>query len=735
MCCLLVLVWGGGVISSPAQAVDPLKWVDPFIGVDRDGNVFPGACLPFSLVRLGPDTEVPQTTSGYQSGRPVIGFSHTRTSGTGGRGRYGNVLVTPQVGPLDLVNISSPTTNEKAEAGYYSVLLSRFGVKAELTQTARCGMHRYIFPASEEARILINACAARNTIKLPQASCRCLDGSVHIVSDRMVEGMGKFKGGWGNDSTFEVFFVAEFDRPFASSNVWENGRALDAAAAKGDKCGAIASFKTKAGDQIGLRVGVSFSSLENARNFLRETEGKTFDQVKNETQDQWRQHLNKIQVEGGSDAERKLFYTSLYRTVVMPTDLSGDNPLWKSDAPHFWDYYCLWDTFHCANSLYTLIAPEQHAAMIQSLIDIYQHRGWIPDAWTGGDFAAIQGGSNGDAVLGEAILKELKGVDARLAYEAIRKDATVNSPDGNTRGRYLDPYLKYGYLPAQSATSPSIVSCPTSRTLEYAYDDFCIALAARKLGNNEDYEKFKNQSLCAFNLYSPKIKFFWAKNEAGQWLEGFGPGLYNYSGRGPYYEGTPWQYSFSVPQDVQGLINRLGGVEKLVERLDNFFDGDFYSQGNEPDLLAPWLYTYAGRPDKNVDRVRAILNKNYKPIRSGLPGNDDAGTMSAWYVFGAMGFYPNAGQDVYLMSSPLFSKVIIVLGGGKKFVITANHLSPENKYIQSATLNGKPWDQAWFRHADIVDGAEMVLEMGNKPSGWGTKRPFPPSISQPLAGM
>lgn len=714
--------------AAESAAADPLRSVDPFIGVDGGGNLLPEACLPFSMVRLGPDT-VHAGPSAYQTGQPMLGFSHNHLSGTGGKGRFCNVRITPQMGALDLTNIASLLTDEQAEPAYYSAVFQRNRVKAELTLSERCGVHRYTFPATNTARVLIDVSSTWITeVKKGQATY-CTAAAGKITSDRAVEGSATCHGGWGNDASHTVYFAAEFDRPFAAFGTWKGQTATPGSKdTDGKQCGVYVEFKTKAGEQIGLRVGISYVSPENARKNLAQTSGRTFDQVKAGGQQKWRDFLGKIQVQGGTEAERKLFYTSLYRTVVMPTDVTGENPRWQSGEPHFWDFYTFWDTFHCNNSLYALIIPEREVDIIRCVLDIYRHRGWLPDAWVAGDYASVQGGINADTVIADAVVKGLKGFDLKVAYEAVKKDATEPSDNSDKFGRAAE-YFTLGYLPCQTLDAGNKPSVPTSRTLEYAMNDFAVAQVARAVGQTADAEKFTKQSLSGFNLFNPETKFFWAKDRQGKWLDGFDPQLSRRSWVGPFYEGTPWQYACYVNHDIQGLINRHGGKDKFLASLDRFFDGNYYNPGNEPDLLCPWLYTYVGRPDRNVDRVRTLLAKEYRPSRSGWPGNDDAGTMSAWYVFGAMGFFPNAGQDVYLMSSPLFSRITLRLGNGKAFDITARNLSPANRYIQSATLNGKPWDKGWFRHQDIAQGAKLVLEMGPSPSGWGTKAEPPPSVS------
>jgi predicted alpha-1,2-mannosidase len=710
---------------------DPLHWVDPFIGVDSGGNTFPGACLPFSMVRLSPDTLPPQSTAGYVSRAPILGFSHTHTSGTGGGGRYGNFLVTPQTGPIRLKDLAAAKADEVAEPGYYAVTLAGSGVRAEMTCTSRCGMHRYTFPVDQTARLLLKVTATRNTRS--RGDARVMASEARIVSDRRIEGFVTTKGGWGNTTPYTTWFVAEFDRPFTASGIWRDENIVpggkETGGTEGTEAGVYAEFRVRAKEPIGLRVGISFSRLENARKHLAQTERQNFDSVRRKAQDEWRRYLSKIRIDGGTAEQRTLFYTGLYHSVVMPTDITGDNPRWESDEPHFWDFYTLWDTVRCTNSLYTLIYPERQSEIVRCFLDIYRHRGWLPDAWIAGDFGNIQGGTNADTVIADSIVKGIGGFDREVAYRAVRKDATSLLGDGYKFGRFPE-YRTRGWLPfGTPAPGQKPNNLSSSRTLEYAANDFSVAQIARSVGQNDDAERFTRQSQNAFHLFNPETKFFWAKDASGRWIDGFDAAKRMDSGSGPFYEGSAWHYATYVPHDMEGLIQRHGGARNFEAFLDRLFDTDQYLAGNEPDLLTPWLYTYVNRPAKNGDRVRAILARFYHAARNGLPGNDDVGAMSSWYIFGAMGFYPNVGQDVYLIGSPLFPKTVMELGNGKTFTLRAKGVSEQNRYIQSATLNGKPWNKGWFQHRDIAPGAILHLEMGPKPSDWGTAGPPPPSVT------
>lgn len=737
--------------------IDPLKYVDPFIGVDGHGNVFPGAALPFSMVNLSPDVTRTDSPGGYSSNVPIVGFSHNHMSGMGVKRGFGNLLVLPQVGKI-VLNDSAAIKDEVASPGYYAANLVESGIRAELTVSAKSGVHQYTFPKGETPRIMINVSST-----MIGSSSKCVASEAKFISDRVAEGQASFESPYGT-SKYTIFFVAEFDKPIAATGGWQGNNILESVKnVSGSKTGLFAEFYMPNGGTVGLQIGVSYMSIENARKNLAVTKGKSFEKNKLAAENIWRNYLNKIKIEGGTEAQRKLFYTGLYRTVLVPADVTGEVQGWDPKVPHFWHIYCIWDTYITSSPLYTLIVPEKQVDLIRCLVSIQQKYGWLPDSWYANDYTHIQGGTHADIVIGDAFVKDLKGFDREAAYAAIRKNATEPGPNGREKGRYPE-YFTLGYLPyhqperymtnglydsrkhSQTSTNPS------SRTVEYSRNDYAVALAAKVLGIKDDYEKFKKQSMNGWKIWNPETKFFWGKDEKGKfvngyfdtgynnnsnkWIYGFNPEHYPHTWAPPFYEGSAWAYAFSMQHDVNGLIQRHGGKQEFLKFIDRYFDEtkpdgrrvNHHDPGNEPSFLTPWLHTYVGRPDKNVDRVQYQLAKDYKPTRKGLPGNDDGGAMSSMYVFATMGFMPVAGQDIYLMGSPLFSEITMQLDKGKKFVIKTKNLSPENKYVQKATLNGKNWDKAWFQHKDIINGAVLVLEMGAKPSEWGTTI-LPPSAS------
>lgn len=719
-----------GVAGSRNPGSGPLtSFADPFVGVDGGGNTVPGPQLPFGFVNLSPDT-TPMETSGYTSSGRIVGFSHTHVTGTGGGSKYGNFLTTPVVGEVRLADLASGKADETASPGYYEVMLTRHGIKAELTTTRLVGMHRYTFPPSKQAQVLIDGCSIIR-MRGPEIQVP-VDCVVRVLPPNRIEGTGHFDGGW-NLSPYTLHFSAEFNRPFSAFGTWvEEKMKRGAAVAQGKKVGAFVTFDTSADPVLLLRVGVSFIGAQKARdNIESEIPDWNFDRVRQEAETEWERVLGRIQVEGGTEAERKIFYTALYRAHCMPHDLTGENAWWASNEPHYEDYDTLWDTFRTLHPLLTLIQPERQRDMVRSLVDTYVHTGWLPDSRIAGANGRTQGGSNGDVLLADALVKDLKGIDYARAYEALVKDAEVDSPRPLFEGREVAEYKRLGYLSMNSTRS-------ASRTVEYAYDDFCIAQVAERLGRQDDYQRYLKRSGNWANLWDKSNRCIRPRYADGRWLEHFSP-THDYPDRrfsfweAPLYEGNGWQYATYVPHDVQGLINRLGGDEGFVTWLDEFFGRGVYNPGNEPDILAPYMYIHAGRLDRTAERVRHLLATQYKTGRAGLPGNDDAGTMSAWFVWGAIGLYPNAGQPYYYIGSPIFRRSQLELGGGRSFVVEAPETSSVNLYVQSAELNGKRLGRAWLRHAEVAGGGRLLLHMGPKPSAWG-KQERPPSVSPPGNG-
>jgi predicted alpha-1,2-mannosidase len=726
-----------------------LSYVDPLVGSLNGGNTTPGAQVPFGFISLGPDTsstDFKGFTNGYNPAAEMTGFSYTHESGTGGESKYGNFRVTPTVGDLSPRNLMFPWRDEKAEPGYYAVSAGRpeQQVRIELTATRLVGYSRYTFPANAKANLLLDV-SSRIRMRggnsaVPSTPQSATDGAVAITDPRHAEGFIRITGGW-NPNPYTLYFAAEFSRDAIDSGTWDQDRVYPGRnQASGidqtprtmesyrNQLGAYFTFDPTHDTVVEMRLAVSFIDTAQAKQTLAAEKILSFDDVRRRASQQWADVLAKIDVTGGTEKQRSIFYTALYRSHVMPHDLTGENAWWQSDAPHYEDFYTLWDTFRTLHPLFTLIEPRRQSAMIQSLLDTYTHTGWVPDARIAGANGMTQGGSNGDVLLADALAKHLPGIDARLAYEAVRKDAEVGASSDRAwyEGRQLDDWKRLGYMSLSYQRS-------ASRTLEYAADDYSVATIAHLLGKEDDAQHFLATSANWKNLWDTKLRCIHPRYADGTFLENFEcDHLYPDSlllwWDAPFYEGSSTQYSTYVPQDFDTLVNLLGGKEAAARWFDRLFDRQLYTQGNEPDLLAPYTYIFLGRQDRTAERVRAILAHEYDTGRAGLPGNDDAGTMSSWYIWSSVGLYPLAGQPIYFIGSPVFNTITIHLEGGKSFFIRAINNSSSAKYVQGAELNGKPLHRAWLTHSELVAGGRLTLHMATTPSHWDTE-PAPSGVA------
>ncbi|MCB0746651.1 MAG: glycoside hydrolase family 92 protein [Ignavibacteriae bacterium] len=470
-----------------------------------------------------------------------------------------------------------------------------------------------------------------------------------------------------------------------------------------------------------------------------------FNKELQETCNKWEALLNKIEIEGTRD-QKIMFYTALYHTMLMPVDRTGENPLWTASLPYYDDFYAIWDTFRSSHPLITLIDPARQADIVNAMLNIYKYDGYLPDARSGNSNGRTQGGSNAEVMIADAFVKGLGGIDYGLALKAMLKDA-MYPPGGNGekegRGGLTD-YNSLGYV------SSRFVRAGT-RTVEYAYNDYCLAQVAKGKKRKGEYQRFIKQSDNWTNLWrdiedNGSRGFIMPRDPSGKWIDSIQcdvtEGRYNFVKYTPltnewpicicwwcgfFYEATSWEYSFYAPHDIPQLIEKSGGKAAFHKRLDTFFDNGYYNVGNEPSFLTSMLYHWIGRPDLSSQRTRAIIDENYNSTRNGIPGNDDSGAMSSWLAFHMMGLYPNAGQPYYLLTAPYFKETKIKLDQGKEFIMVAEDLSNKNVYIKSAKLNNKPFNQAWIDHQDIINGGKLVFEMTDKPSDWGNSI-LPPTI-------
>jgi predicted alpha-1,2-mannosidase len=734
--------------ANAQQHAPPLSsYVDPFIGVDWGGNTFVGSAVPFGMVKLGPDMETfdhRPSGFGYSSDGVILGFSHTHLSGA--QGKYGNILVQPVTGPVTPGKLGSPREAEQASPGYYSAMLTRYGVRAEVSSTRRTGIHRYTFPATQEAHLTLDIehCLSRGN-RQGWEDQHFNGGEVHIVSPLEIAGFGSYSGGWNRGGEYRVYFDLVTDAPVRASHTWTGGSitdAKDASVSTEMPLGAILDFSTRASEAVHVKVGISFVSVEQARaNLASEMPGFDLDAARRAVLAQWKTQLQTIHLRGATLSQMRQIYTALYHTMLMPVDRTGENPLWQSGEPYYDDYYAIWDTFRTSAPLLTLIAPERERDLVRSLLNIYQHEGYMPDARSGNITGRTQGGSNTDVMVADASVKHLPGIDYKVALKAMIQNAEVQPQDTQKEGRGgVADYNRLGYVTVGDERAGS-------RTVEYANDDFSIAEVACGLDEHDIATKYLARSHNFENLWDPKLTqgadvnerakrsvpgfsgFLRPRNTDGSWAAP------NSILRGSwwtfFYEGDEWTYSLYAPQDTKRIVELAGGSKEFTRRLDYIFSRGHYDVSNEPGFMLPMLYLWAGRPDRTADVLRLTLEKDFADTRAGIPGNDDSGAMSSWLIFNTLGLYPVAGQDVYLLGSPAVPDASIAVGNGKTLHIVAHGAGADglNRYIQSATLNGKPLNKAWFRHADIVNGGELELQMGSAPSEmWGKTIP-PPSAS------
>jgi predicted alpha-1,2-mannosidase len=612
--------------------------------------------------------------------------------------------------------------DETASPGYYSVILKPAGIKAELTSTARTGFHRYTYPAGEKSIMLIDAGSVIQPPLWTQDHNGCppssIGGYVEKISETEIVGRGDYKGGWGHTYPYSVFFYARTGKPIRSCNAKTATGFTSRSRADGSGSSIVLNFgKEKC---VELQVGISYVSVAKARASVDREIGKcSFEEIRKSAENEWEQMLSRIQVEGGTAEQRRIFYTLFTRLVCMPSDLGIDDEFgqWNSGKRHFTDFYCLWDSVRNANSLLTLLAPEIEVDQLNCLLDVADKTGWLPDAWIAGHSAHAQGGSSADILICEAALKGLKGIDYGKALLQMRKNNEVMSPDPYMVGRYLEDYSKLGYL------STNVRLNCVSRTLEYAYQDWCIGRLAEHVGQKDVAKRYYKSSKNCWNLWKDDIRQFAPKRPDGQWAEPFDPAhmLLPDCWNDPYfYEGKSWQWSFNVQHDFAELVKHHGGSEGFIAHLDTFFEKKLY-YSKETMLHIPCLYHYAGRPDKSVERVRWAMKEFFSTKRNGLADNEDMGCQSAFYMCSAMGLYPLMGQDIYWLIAPIFEKIDIRLNDKNSLRIETEFETPGAIYITSAELNGKPLDRAWLRHGEIAKGGILKYRVSVKPGNWGVK--------------
>jgi len=765
---VLIVLFIAGIFGTSFAGINPTSYVNPFIGTDDHGHTFPGAALPGGLVQLSPDTGIKgwDWCSGYHySDSTIMGFSHLHRSGMGA-GDWGDILLMATTGKLKVEPGTKENPGEgyqskfshqeeKASPGYYSVTLKDYRIKAELTVSERAGFHRYTFPKSDASHILIDMQHGIGD--------KCTDAQVKIVNNTEIEG---HRASNGFVKKQNVYFCAKFSKPFSSFGTWaKNNIKTGSKEESGTNIGAYIDYVTSENEVVEVKVGISYTSIAQARlNLDTEIPQWNFDQVKEAAKTKWNKALAKIEIEldktnDAKSAKQKLetFYSALYHSLLFPatfSDVDGkymglDNLIHTAKGFTYRSDFSLWDTFRAEMPLLTLVEPVRSNDAVNTMIAQYQQGGWLPTPQQfGNSYTNDMIGDHPVVVILDAYRKGIKNFDLQKAYEAVRKNAMETPPvDHRSRGRIgLEYYLKLGYVPYNKIRES------VSRTLEYAFNDWCVAQLAKEAGKMDDYGMFMKRASNYKNIIDLTTGFARPKNSEGKWLEPFDPKFVGQGDDRHYTEANAWQYTLFVPHDVKGMIQLTGGRKNFVAKLDTLFTTSSeikstvaditgligqYAHGNEPGHHTVYLYNYAGAPWRTQYMARNVMDSLYHSGPAGLCGNEDMGQMSAWYVLSAMGFYPVApGQNVYSIGSPEFSKVTIHLdksfGNAGKFVIETRNNSRENKYIQSATLNGKPFNKPWFDHSEIKNGGTLIFSMGAEPNkSWGSEESAaPPSMTK-----
>jgi len=660
---ITILVLGAFVTLGMANNKEPVDYVNPFIGTDATslpapwgayGGTYPGAVVPSGMIQLTPETrEAGEPRGYYYKDKRIRYFSfvdHKSGYPSGSSGDIHMMPITEEIVEAEKDYSSSFSHGkETASPGYYMVTLQDYNIKTEFTTTERAGLCRFIFPKTNNSNILI----------------------------------------------FDFFI--EFSKPFESYGAFKDG--------------IFVHYNTSENEVILAKIGVSTVSINGARkNLEAEIPDWDFDRVQTEAKESWNRELKKIEVEGGTEDQKVIFYTALYHSLLLPyidTDVSGEYRGRDGKVHMAEDYihYCgfsPWDTFRSEHPLLTLLFPGKERDIIRSLIDVYEQTGWLPTGPMTGNHAI--------PIIVDSYLKGITDFNIEEAYQAMRK-SLIGPPFGRED---IASFLKFGYVPAEKNRS-------VTKTLEYAYNDWVLAHFAEIRNQEEDYSRLIKRAHYYRNIFKSSERFMVARNKDGSWAIG------------GYAEGNKWTYSCFVLHDVQGLINLMGGRKAFTEKLERCFEEGHYNHDNEPPLHYAYLFDYAGMPWKTQKYVRKVMAKSYTTEPGGLPGNDDLGALSSWYVFSAMGFYPVCpGRPSYEIGSPIFRKVTIHLSNGKDFVIEAHNVSGENKYIQSATLNSKSLNRPWIAHSEIVNGGTLTFQMGPQPNKeWGSAPEVaPPSMTE-----
>lgn len=710
---LLVFYSTYALSQTTLKPVDYTSYVNPFVGTAGFGHTFPGACVPFGLIQVGPETGNAdwKYCAGYQYNDSCVnGFSQTRLNGTGCLD-LGDILMLPFTGEPNKGEYKSKIdkTTEIAKPGYYSVFLSSFGVKVEMTASSHVAIHHYQYPKGKSARLMIDF-QSNQTGKLSTFQDHVLDAQVSFENENTISGFSHTNS-WVERT---YYYVITFNKSYRKKTLLPNRNIHERAPRY------ILDFDLENGEELMVKVSMSSINIDGARkNLNTEIRNWDFENVYQQAKDSWNKELSKIEIVG--DKEKKaMFYTSLYRLFIQPNNIAD------LDQKPYYSTLSLWDTYRAAHPLYTLVSPERVDGMVESLLHQYDKQGFLPIWALWGEETYCMIGNHSVPVIVDAYLKGFKGFDAERAYAAVKSSLTKNHKNSE-----WDIYMKYGYYPFDLTKIESV-----SRTLESAYDDYCAAQFAKALGKTEDYNYFTARSAFYKTLFDPTTKLMRAKDSKGNWRTPFNSFSLSHADTsgGDYTEGNAWQYTWHVQHDIPGLIKLMGGQENFVSKLDSLFKFEptqvgegvvsdvtgligQYAHGNEPSHHVAYLYAVAGKPWRTEELVNEICKTKYISTVDGLCGNDDCGQMSAWYIFSALGFYPvNPCGGEYVIGAPQFQKAVLKLPLGKFFTVEASNFTKENIYVQSIELNGKPYHNRIIMHQDILNGGTLRFKMGSTPS-------------------
>lgn len=745
----LLTIIGAALISLGVQAQEPVDWVDPFIGTTNFGTTNPGALRPQGMMSVVPfnvmgsdinvyDKDKRWWSAPYEySNKYFTGYAHVALSGVGCP-EASSLLVMPTTGELnvDYTSYGSEYTDEVATPGYFSNRLTKYGIKTEVTATTRSSCERYTFPAGK-GHILLN---------LGEGLTNESGAMVRRVSDHEIEGvklLGTFC--YNPDAVFPIYFVMHVNRKPDSSGYWKKQPLLQGVEADwtvddgeyklyknynreiaGDNIGYYFSFDNMSeGDQVTVRVGVSFVSMENAReNLNKEQHGLSFDQLRAMARKEWNDDLGRIRVSGGTDEQKRVFYTALYHTLIHPnilSDYNGEYPMMesgltgKSDHPRY-TIFSLWDTYRNLHQLMTLVYPERQTNMLRSMVDMYKEWGWLPRWELYGRETFTMEGDPAAIVIADSYVKGLRDFDYRTAYEAMIKSATTPGAQNPIRPD-LDPYVQKGYIPLGFFESDLSGDNSVSHALEYCLADYAIAQMADSLGRKKDAKIFLKRSQSYRNYFCKEYGTLRPLTKEGKFLEDFdattGKNFENVPG---FHEGSAWSYTFAVPHDIEGLTRLMGGKKGFIKSLQYVFDEKHYDPANEPDIVYPYLFSRVKGEEWRTQReVKTLLDSCFTAAPDGIPGNDDTGTMSAWAIFSMMGFYPDTpSEPYYTLTTPVFDRIEIDTERGT-LTIEASRPTPDSHYIESMTLGGAPLKKYRITHNELLNKRNLKFNLKAQP--------------------